>query len=64
MVDKSFYMDNCVACASDELILFHEQKSVPTNSCILLQSKEEALNYPRGDILLGYCTNCGFIFNI
>jgi hypothetical protein len=30
----------------------------------LLQSKEEALNYPKGDILLGYCPNCGFISNL
>jgi hypothetical protein len=61
---KSSYKYICGVCASDEIIPFHEQKSVPTNSCILLQSKEEALNYPEGEISLGYCTHCSFISNL
>jgi len=28
-----------------------------------LQTREDALNYPRGDILLAFCENCGFITN-
>jgi SAM-dependent methyltransferase len=36
---------------------------VPTNSCILLASEEEARAYPTGDIRLAFCDDCGFIFN-
>ncbi|MDY6949993.1 MAG: class I SAM-dependent methyltransferase [Thermodesulfobacteriota bacterium] len=34
------------------------------NSVINLATAEEAVNYPRGDIRLGFCTNCGFISNV
>jgi SAM-dependent methyltransferase len=44
--------------------VFHRQESVPTNSCILLRSREEALAYPRGDIELAFCRACGFISNV
>ncbi|MDX1468218.1 MAG: class I SAM-dependent methyltransferase [Acidimicrobiia bacterium] len=30
----------------------------------MLDSKEEASSYPRGDILLGFCEGCGFIQNV
>jgi SAM-dependent methyltransferase len=43
--------------------IFHEAFGVPTNSCILLASPEEARAYPRGDIRLGVCGACGFVFN-
>jgi SAM-dependent methyltransferase len=44
--------------------VFHRQEAVPTNSCILLGSSEEALGYPRGDIALGFCRGCGFVSNV
>ena len=31
---------------------------------LLLESQEEAINFPRGDISLGFCNSCGFIFNL
>lgn len=37
---------------------------VPANSCILLNSPEEARAYPRGDIVLGFCNACGFVANM
>ena len=43
--------------------MFHEVANVPTNSCILLETRAEALAYPRGDIRLAFCPNCGFVFN-
>jgi hypothetical protein len=54
----------CKSCNSARLKIFHDVKSVPTNSCILISSKQEALNYPRADIRLGFCPNCGFISNV
>jgi SAM-dependent methyltransferase len=53
----------CPSCDDAEMEIFYEVKSVPTNSCILLSSPEEAKNYPRGDIDLGFCPKCGFISN-
>jgi SAM-dependent methyltransferase len=43
--------------------VFFEVNSVPTNSCILLSTREEALGYPRGSIELAFCRDCGFISN-
>jgi SAM-dependent methyltransferase len=30
---------------------------------VLLETRKEALNIPRGDIILAFCQNCGLIFN-
>ncbi|WP_211100676.1 class I SAM-dependent methyltransferase [Acuticoccus sediminis] len=38
-------------------------ESIPVQSCILVPTEEEALNFPRGDITLSFCSSCGFIFN-
>jgi len=43
--------------------VFHTATGVPTNSCILLGSREEAMAYPTGDIALGFCAACGFVSN-
>jgi hypothetical protein len=43
---------------------FYRVDSVPTNSCLLFESRDEAINYHRGDIDLGYCQECGFISNL
>ena len=56
--------NNCPSCISGTMTSFYEVKSVPTNSCILLETKEDAINYPRGDINLKHCGNCGFISNM
>jgi len=53
----------CPACASSNTNVFYELESVPTNSCILLASREEALGYPKGNIHLSFCDDCGFIWN-
>ena len=54
----------CPNCEQGELLTFFEQPAVPSNSCILFKSSEEARNYPRGDVKLGFCPVCGFIGNI
>jgi SAM-dependent methyltransferase len=54
---------SCPSCASDDLRVFHRAKGVPVNSCLSLETREEALAFPRGDISLAFCQSCGFIFN-
>lgn len=54
----------CLACKQQNMQVFYEQPSVPTNSCILLKTPEEASKYPRGSIELAFCSACGFISNV
>jgi len=54
----------CPGCGAQGMQVFHRQDGVPTNSCILLKSREEALAYPRGRIELAFCPVCGFISNM
>jgi len=42
---------------------FYEVRRVPTNSCLLVEDRARALDFPTGDIVLAVCETCGFIFN-
>jgi len=42
---------------------FYEVPGVPTNSCLLVEDRARALEFPTGDIVLAVCSGCGFIFN-
>lgn len=53
----------CPACEKAPMRIFYTARNVPTNSCILLSTPEEARAYPTGDIALGFCDLCGFVFN-
>ena len=53
----------CPACAGRALMPVLTFRDVPTNSCLMLDSPEEARAYPRGDIDLVFCDACGFVFN-
>lgn len=55
---------HCPGCGSERITAFHDVQNVPVHSCLLMQSREQALQYPRGDIRLGFCETCGFIYNI
>ncbi len=61
---NKFLKNYCQSCGSKCINIFYEIESVPTNSCILLSSREEALDYPKGNISLAICEECGFISNI
>lgn len=53
----------CPGCGSVDISLFYHVESVPAHSVLLMPNREIALNYPKGDIALGFCRNCGFISN-
>ncbi|RZV41575.1 MAG: methyltransferase domain-containing protein [Acidimicrobiales bacterium] len=55
--------DNCPCCGSSDIKPFYSAPNVPTNSCLLFDSREEALACPTGDIVLGFCQSCGFVYN-
>ncbi len=44
--------------------IFYEVHQVPVHSVLLLDTRDEAVNFRRGDIALGYCEHCGFISNL
>ncbi|MDH3784729.1 MAG: class I SAM-dependent methyltransferase, partial [Acidobacteriota bacterium] len=54
---------SCPACSEGTLESFFRVESAPGNSCLLMESAEEARAYPRGTIDLGFCSRCGFISN-
>jgi len=53
----------CPACRSESLLEFFNEPSVPTNSCLLVDDPDESSSFPRGEIVLGFCRECGFITN-
>lgn len=54
----------CPCCGADGVSEFHTVRDVPVNSVLTLDSREEALAFPTGDIQLGFCDACGFIYNM
>jgi SAM-dependent methyltransferase len=54
----------CWACGGVGLVPFYSADAIPTQSCVLLDTVDEAAAYPTGDLLLGFCVHCGFIENI
>lgn len=60
---QSFQAGACPSCGHAQTHVFYQLKNVPTNSCILFSTEEEALNCQTGEISLCHCPECGFIFN-
>jgi SAM-dependent methyltransferase len=54
----------CPSCGAGAMDTFYELRNVPVHSVLLLTTKEEALNCPTGDIVLGFCQACGLISNL
>jgi SAM-dependent methyltransferase len=55
---------SCPACGAGGLRMFHNQDGVPSHSVLMLDSRDEALAFPRGDLRIGFCGGCGFITNM
>jgi SAM-dependent methyltransferase len=53
----------CPACESPGLRPFYEVDSIPTQSNLLMATREEAASHARGDLKLAVCPACGFITN-
>lgn len=54
----------CPNCGTEGMSIFYQIKGVPVHSVLLLETREEALNFPTGDIALGFCKTCGFVSNV
>ena len=53
----------CPTCEKGELSVFFRAGNIPAHSVLLLQSHAEAVAFPKGDIVLGHCPECGFVSN-
>jgi hypothetical protein len=54
----------CPSCYSPDMWVFYELKQIPVNSMLLLSTREDAIDFPTGDLALGFCKSCGFMSNI
>lgn len=54
----------CPCCNKQGLSIFYAVENIPVHSCLLMSSREEAIEYPKGELRLGFCHGCGFISNI
>src|SRR5262249_24920700 len=54
---------HCQSCGSQGMSIFYGVDDIPVHSCLLLPTREAALQYPRRDLRLGFCQSCGFIQN-
>lgn len=53
----------CPACSGQHLSEIYRLDDIPVQSCILLETREEAINFPRHPLILMFCDSCGFVFN-
>lgn len=54
----------CPCCGATGLRVFYELLNLPAQSCLVLRDPEEALAFPRADVRLGHCAECGFVTNV
>lgn len=53
----------CRNCGSAGTRPFFAIDDIPVHSVLLMHTREQALDYPRGDLLLAHCGACGFLQN-
>lgn len=54
----------CPICHSADIGAFVEILQVPVHCNLLWATRDEAVQAPKGDIRLGFCGDCGHIFNL
>ena len=54
----------CPSCGSGGMTPFYSVGSVPVHSCIMFSTDAEAREFPRGNIEIGNCSECGFVWNM
>ncbi len=55
---------SCPSCLSRGMTIFHQLRQVPVHSVMNIKTCDEALNFPKGNISLGFCPSCGFVSNL
>lgn len=55
--------DNCPNCSSSSSRLIYSVDGIPAHSVLLMPDQATATQYPRGDMRLAFCEQCGFLSN-
>ena len=63
-INVSIYMKTCPNCGSENVTPFFELRQVPVHDVLLIRTREDAVQFPRGDIELAFCNDCSFIYNM
>lgn len=53
----------CPGCTGALDDPFYVVRGIPVHSTLLFSTRQEALDFPRGDLTLALCRSCGFITN-
>jgi hypothetical protein len=53
----------CPACEGTDVPTIYKQPSIPAQSVILVDTEQQAKNFPTGALELSVCRDCGFLFN-
>jgi hypothetical protein len=53
----------CPICDSKEIDLFLEIQQIPVYCNLLYETRQEAVSANRADMELGFCRNCGHVYN-
>lgn len=54
---------HCWSCGRRDPQPFYRLEGIPISSCVLLDTRDEAIGFPKGDLELAFCDGCGFIQN-
>ncbi len=53
----------CPNCLNGNMETFYRVDDIPAHSCLLMETRQDAVNYPVANLELGLCPTCGFIAN-
>src|SRR5271155_4630928 len=53
----------CPNCSAQGMSIFYGVDNIPVHSTVNTATPEEAVNFPRGRLRLGFCPACAFVSN-
>ena len=53
----------CPSCLARGVRTFFNIEDIPVHSTLRMRTRAEAIDSPRGNLTLGFCPACGFVFN-
>jgi SAM-dependent methyltransferase len=56
-------LPECPCCGGTATEVLYFVPSIPVHSCVLLDTQAAARSFPRRDLELAFCDDCGFTFN-
>jgi len=54
----------CPNCRAPGMEIFYTQSGIPIHSCLLVSRREDAVDFPRGELQVGFCPRCAFLSNV